>query len=88
MKIAGKTYTPCVCYPVPEMLIPTVEKLVKEGKVYTFEERVFFQNGKIIEKPSVVKPILTTGKTKKGKKDKEIEDIPSPEEIADNPEEF
>lgn len=86
VKIAGKVYTPCICYALPETIRPTIEKLAKEGKAYIYEHKVFFQNGKVLEKKEVVKESLTTDtgkKTKKGKKEVE-EDIPSPEEIADN----
>ena len=31
MKIAGKTYIPCVCYPVTKFLERTVQKLSEEG---------------------------------------------------------
>ena len=50
-KILGKVYTPCVCYSVPEVLLPTVEKMVKEGRAYAYDEKVSFQNGKVL--PSV-----------------------------------
>ena len=86
VKIAGKVYYPCICYALPEVLRPTIEKLVKEGKAYTYDHKVFFQNGKVLEKKEVVKENLTTDTGKKAKKvKKEVEeDIPSPEEIADN----
>ena len=64
MKIAGKTYIPCVCYPVTKFLERTVQKLSEEGKAVIYSERVFFQNGKVIKKP-VVKETLTTSKPKK-----------------------
>ena len=35
-KIAGKVYTPCVCYPLPDILAPTVDKMVAEGKAYKY----------------------------------------------------
>lgn len=82
IKIAGKVYSPCICYEAKEALIPTIEKLVADGKAYSFKERVYFQNGKVLEKKSVVKDNLTA-KTKKVKKGTKEEDIPSPEEIAE-----
>ena len=72
IKIAGKTYIPCVCYPVTKFLERTVQKLAEEGKAVIYSERVFFQNGKVIKKP-VVKEILTTSKPKKDKKEKKME---------------
>lgn len=87
VKIAGKVYTPCVCYPLPDVLVPTIDKMVAEDKAYKFENRVYFQNGKVIEKKPAVKENLTTEKPKKEKKAKVLpveEEIPSPEEIADN----
>ena len=87
IKIMGKVYTPCVCYPATDLLMPTIEKLVKEERAYLFKEKVYFQNGKVIEKKSEVKENLTTDKPKKEKKAKALpveEETPSPEEIADN----
>ena len=52
LKIAGKEYIPCVCYPLPRFLEYTVEELRKEGKVEIYDKMVFFQNGKLIEKPA------------------------------------
>ena len=72
MKIAGKTYIPCVCYPATKFLERTVQKLSEEGKAVLYSERVFFQNGKVIKKP-VVKKTLTTSKPKKDKKEKKVE---------------
>ena len=72
IKIAGKTYIPCVCYPVTKFLERTVQKLSEEGKAVIYSERVFFQNGKVIKKP-VVKETLTTSKPKKDKKEKKAE---------------
>ena len=48
LSIAGKVYTPCVCYKAPDALIPTIEKLTKEGKACIYDHRVSFQNGKIL----------------------------------------
>lgn len=87
VKIAGKVYTPCVCYPLPDILVPTIDKMVAEDKAYKFEDRVYFQNGKVLVKKPVAKENLTTEKPKKEKKAKVLpveEEIPSPEEIADN----
>lgn len=85
-KIAGKVYTPCVCYPLPETLKLTIEKMVSEDKAYIYDHKVAFQNGKVIAKKAEVEQ----PKPKKTKKEKVIgdEDIPSPEEIADNVEDF
>lgn len=89
-KIAGKVYTPCVCYPLPDILKPTIDKMIEEGKAYIYNNKVFFQNGKVLEKKEVEAKPDNTKKSKKTKKEdiKEEEDIPSPEEIADNVEDF
>ena len=50
IKIAGKTYTPCVCYDLPNELVATVEKLQLEGKATIYTEPVGFMNGKILKK--------------------------------------
>lgn len=81
IKIAGKTYIPCVCYPVTKFLERTVQKLSEEGKAVIYSERVFFQNGKVIKKP-VVKEILTTSKPKKDKKEKKAENKTKETEVV------
>lgn len=98
VKIAGKVYTPCVCYALPDFLKPTVEKMVAEEKAYIYDHKVAFQNGKVIEKKEEPKPVaVEKKKVKKGKtvlaKDvkelaEEAEIIPSSEEITDNIEDF
>ena len=50
IKIASKTYTPCVCYDLPNELVATVEKLQSEGKATIYTEPVGFMNGKILKK--------------------------------------
>lgn len=88
IKIAGKVYKPCICYKVTDILELTINKLVAEGKAETHKDYVYFCNGKIMEKKEEVKEKLTSDTSKKSKKaKKEVtvnEDIPSPEEIADN----
>lgn len=81
IKIAGKTYIPCVCYPVTKFLERTVQKLSEEGKAVIYSERVFFQNGKVIKKP-VVKETLTTSKLKKDKKEKKVENKTKETEVV------
>lgn len=63
MKIGGKLYLPCICYDVTKSLEFTVEKLLEEGKVRVHSERVFFQNGKVIEKKEVKSKKKQTVKT-------------------------
>lgn len=70
-KIMGKVYTPCVCYPVPEILLPTVEKMVKDEKAYMYPEMVYFQNGKVLVK-NVAKEEKPVEKPRKEKKTKEV----------------
>lgn len=91
IKIGGKPFKSCICYEVTPYLERTVAKLEKEGKVTVYTERVFFCNGKIVSKKEETKPV-TVEKPKKAKKEKIVEEtkeeIPSPEEIADNVEDF
>lgn len=94
IKIAGKVFVPCVCYAINETLAPTIDKLVAEGKAYKYSNRVYFQNGKLIEKKPIVQENRTVEKLKKTKKEKAVEEkaveettveeVPSPEEVADN----
>ena len=90
-KIAGKVYTPCVCYSLPDILKPTIEKMVKEEKANIYDNKVFFQNGKVLVKDTKGETftVQVKEKPKKSKKEKkedikEEEDIPSPQEIADD----
>lgn len=48
MKIAGKVYLPCICYPLSRFLEHTVDYLVKKDKAVKYDEMVFFQNGKVL----------------------------------------
>lgn len=98
VKIAGKVYTPCVCYALTDYLKATIEKMAKEERAYIYDHKVAFQNGKVIQKKEEAQPV--TVEKKKAKKEKtvpvkdvkelaeEAEIIPSPEEIADNIEDF
>ena len=91
VKIAGKAYIPCICYPVTKFLERTILKLESEGKAVIYTERVFFQNGKVIEKTDeeileqpAVKENLTTEKPKKDKKKAKAEETPSAEETDES----
>ena len=101
VKIAGKVYIPCVCYALPDFLKATIEKMVAEERAYIYDHRVAFQNGKVLEKKAIeTKPVAVEKKKTKKEKEKvvpvkdvkelaeEAEIIPSPEEIADNIEDF
>ena len=70
IRIAGKVYMPCICYPLTRFLELTVKNLEKQGKATIHDKMVFFQNGKIIEEKPVVKENLTAEKPKKEKKAK------------------
>lgn len=71
LRIAGKDYIPCVCYPLPRFLEYTISFLKKEGKVETYNKMVFFQNGKLVEKAEP-KPVVVETKPKKEKKAKTV----------------
>lgn len=49
LKIAGKTYRPCVCYQLPDSLLFTAKSLVEQGIAEIHDEEVFFQSGKKID---------------------------------------
>ena len=91
VKIAGKVYTPCVCYALTDYLKATIEKMAKEERAYIYDHKVAFQNGKVIQKKEEAQPVVK--EKKKAKKEKVVEEVkeeemPSPEEIADNIEDF
>lgn len=49
IRIAGKTYLPCICYNSRRFMDSTIEALANEGKARIHEKYVYFQNGKLIE---------------------------------------
>lgn len=55
IKIGGKVYKPCICYEVTRALELTLQKLTSAGKAVIYDERVFFQNGKIIKTEAMLK---------------------------------
>lgn len=64
IKIAGKTFQPCICYTLTEFFKPNVEKLVNEDKATFYENPVSFQNGKIIS-PGIASASLFVEEEKK-----------------------
>lgn len=86
LKIAGKVYIPCVCYPLPEVLAPTIDKLVSENKAVKYEERVFFQNGAVIKTEKMLKEEKKEAKKAERKAKKEApaekkEEVDLPKEL-------
>lgn len=73
VKIAGKVYVPCICYALPDVLAPTVKKMVEEGKAYIYEHKVAFQNGMVLTKKSVTEAKTDKKSSKKSKKEEKIE---------------
>lgn len=45
----GKKFIPCVCYTATRAMEATVTKLAEEGRAVIYEEKVFFQNGKVLK---------------------------------------
>lgn len=45
----GKKFVPCVCYEATRPMEATIKDLEAKGKAVTYEERVFFQNGKVLK---------------------------------------
>lgn len=45
----GKKFAPCVCYEATRQMEATIKDLEAKGKAVTYEEKVFFQNGKILK---------------------------------------
>lgn len=71
LKITGKIYKPCICYPLTARLELTINKLKDEGKAEVYEKQVFFCNGKLVEEKTV-KEEKTVEKPRKEKKIKEV----------------
>ena len=83
LRIAGKDYIPCVCYPLPRFLEYTVEHLQAEGKATIYDKMVFFQNGKLIERAETKEEpdAPTETKPKKSRKTKAVP-VANTEELA------
>ena len=93
MKIGGKVYIPCICYDLPDVLVPTVDKLIAEGKARKYDKPVFFQNGKVLDKKAVTEEAGTTKKGKKAKKEAtpvvtEVEAVAEAETVTEETEGF
>ena len=65
LKIAGKSFRPCICYKISELHRASIERLAAEGKVRIHDKQVFFQNGKILETKAVNKVKKTKKNTAK-----------------------
>lgn len=66
MKIGGKEFHTCICYPLTDTFKATVEELEKKGKAVIYSERKFFCNGKLVEKSKKSKkPDVKIKETKK-----------------------
>lgn len=72
LKIAGKVYIPCVCYPLPRFLELTVNDLVNKNKAVVYDEYVYFQNGKVIKTEKMLRAEKKEAK-KTEKKTRKIE---------------
>lgn len=74
IKIANKTYIPCVCYQLPNVLVPTVEMLVRAEKAYIYKEPVSFMNGKVLVKETKAKAKKTARKEASKAKAENVEE--------------
>ena len=70
LKIGGKLYKPCICYPMGERLFPTIKELKESGLADYFEHPVFFQNGKLLVKKE--EPVVKREKRERNKKEKAV----------------
>lgn len=48
-RIGGRLYQPCICYELTRELEDTIKGLVTKGTARLYNERVFFQNGNILQ---------------------------------------
>lgn len=88
IKIAGKVYMPCICYNLQRYMELTVKELEEQGKAVIHEKMVFFQNGKIVEKPTVKQLEFVFEKPVKEKKHKKEEKEKLKEIMPDETEGF
>lgn len=50
VSIGGRTFIPCVCYEGGNMYEKPVQELVDKDMAVIWPERVFFQNGRVIDR--------------------------------------
>ena len=86
LKIGGKLYKPCICYPMGERMLPTIKELKESGLTDYFEKPVFFQNGKLLVKKDVEAETPVKSEKKSHKKAKSVE-VPEVTEITETVEE-
>lgn len=48
-RIGGRLYQPCICYELTRELEDTIKGLVTKGTARLYNERVFFQNGNVLQ---------------------------------------
>lgn len=48
-RIGGRLYQPCICYELTRELEDTIKGLVTKGTARLYNERVFFQNGNLLQ---------------------------------------
>ena len=75
VKIAKKTYVPCVCYEVTKEIESAVVKLAVNGTARLYDHEVFFVNGKVAEKKVETKTSKTSSKKVKVETEKEAVEV-------------
>lgn len=88
LRIGGKVYTPCICYPLPHILEYTVQELEKKGEAVIHNEMVFFQNGKIIPSLAERKALEKAEKKAKKEAEKKAKEAEASEETEKSVEDF
>lgn len=71
IKVAGKYYRPCVCYELPQYLLPTIRDLEEKGTATITEEPVFFQNGTQIDSEELERKAKEAEKLEKERRKEE-----------------
>lgn len=72
IRIAGKTYIPCICYEGTRFLERTIQELEKKGKACIYDHRVFFQSGRLLVKKDEKKEETAPSVAKKKAKEKKV----------------
>ena len=76
VKMLGARYIPSVCYPIDDLIRPTIEALAEKGEVRLYPEKVRFVSGKAIPikkkehaKPEAVNSAVNKNGKKRGRRD-------------------
>ena len=73
VSIGGRMFIPCVCYECGKLYEKPVQELVDKDMAVMWPQRVFFQSGRVIERPA----------PKKKQAEKSVPEVKAPEQVPE-----